>query len=42
LSVFVSAIWRFLVFADSTRPLDIHGPKISFYRNIFRQNVSCE
>jgi len=23
-------------------PIDIHGPKISFYRNIVRQNVSCE
>jgi len=23
-------------------PLDIHGSKISFYRNIVRQNVSCE
>jgi len=23
-------------------PIDIHGPKIFFYRNIVRQNVSCE
>jgi len=24
------------------RPLDIYGSQISFYRNIVRQNVSCE
>jgi len=23
-------------------PKEIHGSKISFYRNIVRQNVSCE